>query len=344
MKKLWVVLIVLALGAAFLPLWKPVAKKFKWFIVATNIYQDALRRSGLSSVQIGFKQERDPAQAAQDLRHINRTFDSYMEHAALTPAALEGKEVLEIGTGENLGVALRFLAAGARRVVCLEKFVPFQNTPYTRDLYLALREQLPPEQRARFDAAIDLSKEVKPDETRLQYLRRSVEDAEILTRKSSFDLVVSNAVLEEVYDTDTAFAAMDSVLKPGGYSLHKIDLRDYGMFTNQGFHPLEFLTIPDGIYRYMAESVGQPNRRLVDYYRNKMAQLGYQATLFTTAVLARPDLSPHKTVLRRGVDYTDTELDLIRQIRPRLLERYRALPDEDLLVAGIFLMGRKPGP
>ncbi|MEO7649512.1 MAG: methyltransferase domain-containing protein, partial [Bryobacteraceae bacterium] len=246
--------------------------------------------------------------------------------------------------GENLGVALRFLSAGARRVVCLEKFVPFQNNAYTRDLYLALREQLPQEQRARFDAAVDLSKDVKLNETRLQYLRRGVEEAEVLTQKSSFDFVVSNAVLEEVYDTDAAFAAMDSVLKPGGYSLHKIDLRDYGMFTNQGFHPLEFLTIPDGIYRYMSESVGQPNRRLADYYRNTMARLGYRTTVFTTVVLGRPDLPLHKVTLQKGVDYTDTELDLIRRIRPRLLERYRSLPDEDLLVAGIFLMARKPGP
>jgi hypothetical protein len=47
------------------------------------------------------------------------------------------------------------------------------------------------------------------------------------------------------------------------------------MFLKYGFHPLEFLTVSDTVYRYMVEYSGQPNRRLVDYYRRKMAQLGY---------------------------------------------------------------------
>jgi hypothetical protein len=101
----------------------------------------------------------------------------------------------------------------------------------------------------------------------------------------SFDLIVSKAVLEEVYDLDAAFDGIDHVLRPGGYQIHKIDLRDYGTFTRHGHHPLEFLTVPDGIYRYMAESTGLPNRRLVDYYRAKAAALGYTARILTTLSL-----------------------------------------------------------
>src|SRR6185369_814325 len=48
-----VVLIVVCATALSLPLWKPTAKRhFKWFVIATNIYQDTLRRAHLRSDQI----------------------------------------------------------------------------------------------------------------------------------------------------------------------------------------------------------------------------------------------------------------------------------------------------
>src|SRR4051812_43825329 len=80
------------------PVWKPVAKKSKWFIVGTNIYQDALRRLKVRSDQIGGEPEAD-AQLA-DLKHINRTFDRYMTYSGLTREALANKTVLEIGPGD----------------------------------------------------------------------------------------------------------------------------------------------------------------------------------------------------------------------------------------------------
>jgi hypothetical protein len=156
-------------------------------------------------------------------------------------------------------------------------------------------------------------------------------------------LIVSNAVLMEVYDADTAFAALDRLLKPGGRMVHVIDLRDYTMFPKHGFHPLEFLTIPDAIHRNMAESIGQPNRRLVDYYRNTMTSLGYDATIYITWITgASKPLPVFKTSIKHGEDYGDDAVAMVRAIRPRLLERYRTLPDEDLLTGGILLVAQKP--
>jgi SAM-dependent methyltransferase len=161
----------------------------------------------------------------------------------------------------------------------------------------------------------------------------------------SFDLIVSNAVLEEVYDLDRTFAALDRVLKAGGRQIHVIDLRDYGMFTKHGFHPLEFLTVPDGIYRYMVESSGQPNRRLIDYYRRTADSLGYRSAIYATRVLGRDgELPGSPQTLEYGRDYSDESLALVRAIRPRLLPRYRQLSDQDLLVQSIVFVARKPQP
>ena len=341
MKKLLAVAGVLVLVLLAFPLWKPIAKKSKWFIVATNIYQDALRRMHLKSDQIGGEPVVDSDLA--DLRQIDRTFERYLKYSSLTRETLKDKTVLEIGPGDNIGVALRFLAAGAKRVVCLDKFVHYQDGPVHLRLYRALRATLPAEDQARFDQVVNLDSTVKLDTSRFQWIYgKGIEDTDSLFAPGSFDVIVSAAVLEEIYDTDLAFNKMDRLLAPGGYTIHKIDLRDYEMFHKHGFHRVEFLTIPDFVYRFMTQSSGQPNRKLVDYYRGKMAELGYDSTIHIAMAANGKEMEEYKLKLVKGVDYTEESLQSYRAMRPRLLPRYQSLSDEDLITEAILLAGRKP--
>ena len=328
-----------------LPLWKPYAKRWKWFVVSTNVYQDMLRRTGLKQDQIGQGSfERPLAEVPAALRRIDDLFTGTLRHAGVSPDDLAGRSVLEVGPGDNIGLALRFVAAGAREVVSVDKFVPLQDTAFHRQLYIAMRDQLAGEARERFDRAIDLSTHVALRDGPLRYVYgRGVDDPRADLGSGQFELITSNAVLEEVYDIDGTLAALDAVMQPGGVQMHKIDLSDYGMFTKHGFHPLEFLTIPDGIYRLMVESTGQPNRRRIDYYRAKGAEFGYDTRIYTTWVLGGDtEIIPPREGLRRGEDYTDGTLAAVGTIRPRLLPRYQQLSDEDLMVQGIVLVARKP--
>jgi SAM-dependent methyltransferase len=341
-----VVAIAITAGLATTGFWKPVAKRHsKWLVIATNVYQNTLRRAHVRSDQIGAASAASSAiDVDTTLRGIDSTFESYLQHSGLTEPALQGRRVLELGPGDNIGVALRFAAAGASFVSSIDKFVPLHESSGHRALYAELRRRLTPEGQRNFDAVVDLSGDrlVLRGE-RLRYVYgRGFEEVDVY-QPASFDLIVSNAVLEEIYDVERAFDAMHRLLRPGGYLLHKIDLRDYGMFSRYGYHPLEFLTVPDVVYRHMVESTGQPNRRLVDFYRRKTSSLGYETSIYTTWVLGNPrELAPHKVTLERGVDYSETTVDLIRSIRPRLLARYRQLPDADLMVEGIYLVARKP--
>jgi hypothetical protein len=82
---------------------------------------------------------------------------------------------------------------------------------------------------------------------------------------------------------------------------------------------------------------------LIDYYRHTMSELGYQAELFISQVAGRKvDLDPYPLQLRRGEHFGPDEERLIEEIRPRLLPRYRDLPQEDLLAAGVMLRATKP--
>jgi hypothetical protein len=170
-------------------------------------------------------------------------------------------------------------------------------------------------------------------------LEEAVQQRDEFTR--SFDLFISRAVIEEIYDPCAVFTAADRVLRSGGYMLHKIDLSDYGMFRDSGMHPLTFLTIPEGVYRLMASDSGIPNRKRLGYYREQMATLGYKARFFVTSLIGQGPLQPHKESIALNVDYSESTIDLVDQIRPKLCHNYRSLPDEELIVDGIFLVAQK---
>ena len=147
----------------------------------------------------------------------------------------------------------------------------------------------------RLDQAVNLSEGVQfnPEKVQSVYGVTLEEFAEKLAHDhEKFDLIVSCAVLEEIYDPDPVFAAMDRLLAPGGSMVHVIDLGDYGMFRQQRMHPLTFLTISEPIYKRMASDSGLPNRKRLGYYVQKMKELGYQSKFFVTSVLPNGRLEP----------------------------------------------------
>ena len=54
------------------------------------------------------------SEAENSLDYINRTFYDYLTYSGISVHSLQDKNVLEVGPGGNLGVALKFLAAGGR--------------------------------------------------------------------------------------------------------------------------------------------------------------------------------------------------------------------------------------
>ena len=346
MKKLalGVLLAVVLLVAAY-PLWKPAAKRIKWFVILTNIGQDSLRRWGLRSDQIGQSSalQRPESALPAELARIRAIYAQYLRFADLQPEKFSGARVLELGPGFNIGVPLLFAADGAEFAAGLDKFVPLQDNPYYVKLYTALRETLDERRRANFDQAIQLSYRVDLNPKKLGYVYgKDLTECVQELGPGTYNVIVSNAVMEEIYDPTPLFVAQDALLRPGGVMIHRIDLRDYGMFSKYGFHPLEFLTVQDWAYRRMVEGSGQPNRRLVGYYRDTVTRLGYQADIFITSILGVPgDLAQPKLRIQAGIDYSERSIRLLDEIRGELLPRYRNLPDSELLVQGIALVARK---
>src|SRR6266550_5420120 len=323
------------------------ARKSKHLIIAYKIFQNwQMRRrfaSGDSETEHGSTHSRKTLD--ESLRYIEEQFQDYLTYGKLGSDQLRGKKILELGFGDNVGVALRFLSAGAAKVICIDKFSSKRDEARERDIYSALREKLSRDERERFDEAVDLADGISFDASRISYIRgRDLEPASkaLQIPEGFFDIIISRAVIEEIYDPAAVLAEADKLLAPGGLMLHKIDLSDYGIFTDGGMHPLTFLTISESVYRLMASDSGIPNRKLIGYYRKRMRELDYDAGFFVTSIVGHGPVVPHKEIMGLDNGYFRSALPVINEIRPKLCRAYQQLPDEELMIQGVFIAARKP--
>jgi SAM-dependent methyltransferase len=332
---------------------KRIAKRSKTLIIAAKIYDNWRMKkrfeSGNAESIHGSTHGMILKDMSESIDYINVQFADYLTYSGLTLDWLKGSRVFELGFGDNVGVALKFIAAGAEKVVCLDKYYSKRDPEQQRLIYLALRDSLDDDgQKQRFDEAIDLSTETELNPEKIQCIYGSdIENAKELAAIGPFDLVVSRGAIQDIYNPDAAFATMDSILKPGGFMLHKIDLSDQGMFRENGMNALTFLTISESVYGLMAVDSGKPNRKLMNYYRQRMGSLGYDPKLLVTGIIGvgvcgKGDIHPHKETIELGVDYPQATLDLVAEVRSRLIPAFKKLADEELIVDGIFIVARKP--
>jgi len=80
----------------------------------------------------------------------------------------------------------------------------------------------------------------------------------------------------------------------------------------------------------------------VNYYRDKMNTLGYCTNILITQVVGcENEILPHKDATVPGLDYSDATLSCLKEVRRHLVNGFKDMPDEELIVAGIFLTATK---
>lgn len=323
---------------------KALARKSKTAIIAGKLYTNCrMRRSrAKGSIEASMGSTHSRKTINESLAYIETQCADYCRYAQLTPETIRGKRIVELGCGDNVGVALKFLADGAGQVICVDKFYSVRDVEKERMIYVELRKTLSPSQQEAFDRSIDLNGPIKLNEQQLRCVYGiELSDFVNADTEQAFDIVLSRAVIEEVYEPDSLFAAADKLLRPGGLMIHKIDLSDYGMFSNGGMNPLTFLTIPEWLYRRMASESAIPNRKLISYYRDLITRMGYKAQVFVSSIIGSGEIVPHKLRIEPGTDYGPAELSLIEKIRPKLQSEFASMTDGELLVSGIFMVALK---
>jgi SAM-dependent methyltransferase len=208
--------------------------------VAHSIAIDIARNSALALPPLRRARDRrilageyDPAK--DEVGYVRSVFE---KHAKCVSALRElSGDVLEIGPGGNLGVALLFLDAGADHAVSMDSFPLVSDL----DVQQALYGQL-----------------VRDPERLLSRLSYRCPDAIETTRlpDESFDIIYSHACLEHVANPAAAAAQIARLLKPGGATSHQIDLRDHRDFGQ----PLAFLRYSDLVWHAAVSRRGTTNR------------------------------------------------------------------------------------
>ncbi|CAN5434531.1 hypothetical protein BH10ACT11_BH10ACT11_09240 [soil metagenome] len=310
-------------------------------MIARNSWRRVAPAAVRTDVAGSTHRETDPREA---VNYISAVFEDYLTYGRLAEGDLEGATVLELGPGDSLGVALRFVAAGARRIVCVERYRVWQNPAHQREIYEELIRRLPPEQRSRTESAIEFGDAgVSFDPAVIELVEGpGAEGLDGLLALGSVDLIVSRAVLEYVPEIERSLHQQARLLSDDGMIAHKIDLRDHGLFTSAGHHPLTFLEIPERLYRAMSTNTGMPNRWRASEYADALESLGLEVdVLVTHAAGIETEVVPHAAAL--SSDGHARAFELVERTRDGLDPRFRALNDEDLATVGVFVTARRPG-
>ena len=164
-----------------------------------------------------------------------------------------------------MGVGLLAMAHGAASVTGLDKYAPVVDRKFDQAVLRALREGLETEeQRHRFDAA--WTGETYGEA--VQHITNCpLEKAHRRLPQAHYDVVWSRSVLEYLKNVPRAFSVLQDLMKPGGLMVHKVDVRDDGLFSAHGHHPLLFLTLRRGVWSGMTSHTYRPNQWLTDFRR-----------------------------------------------------------------------------
>ncbi len=215
----------------------------------------------------------------ESLKYIEDVFFDYKRIAGVSK--FYGRAA-ELGPGDNDGVALLFLAHGCTEVDLADRFFSNRNSIQQDRITSELKIKYP---------AINLHKAYREEALKRHYGPKSSGE-EFFKRNNKYDFIFSRSVLEHVDDPSIVLNLMFEALNKGGTLIHKVDLRDHGMFTPYS-DSTKFLEIHEKLYKMMVSNVGYPNRFLFHRYKEVLSTLNYAKCEFYIAGLhgTQEDLS-----------------------------------------------------
>lgn len=246
----------------------PASNGRRYSVVAEVEEADDLQPKTCGAAPVNY-QPLDAASAAieKDAAYAIATAQSYVDCFPTGLSHLTGRSILELGPGPHFGAALVMLCWGADRVTVADRFlVPF-DAGYHIPLYKRLAALL---QERGAAVSIDPISEV---------LRRREHAAAGLTIYSApleelsafgdsrFDITVSNAVFEHLFNPRAAIASLYKLTADCGMGLHQVDFRDHRDFSR----PLEFLLEDERSFAVLFEKeFGQTGSRIRPFQMEAM--------------------------------------------------------------------------
>jgi SAM-dependent methyltransferase len=219
---------------------------------------------------------------------------------------LAKKIVLEIGSGRFARFALQLLAAGAQRVINVDPLAVSLDDIRHKEVLLS--------------DCVSLDLDPEDAFSRIEVENKDFTVLAVPPLENQVDLVISSSVLEHVKDPKAVLQSSFNWLKPGGMTLHLIDLRDHNFRFR---HPFEMLTYSDTVWAKWLDLDGafHVNRLRLPDYINVAREIGFQRINYEI-------LSKDEAELTAVID--------------RIQPEFRTVPHEILALLTVALNGQKP--
>jgi SAM-dependent methyltransferase len=231
---------------------------------------------------------------------------------------VKGRVGLEVGPGDDVGVAYCFLKAGARKMYTVERFESVRLDKRAVQLFETIDATWPQASAVNASDVLRVAGSVVSlDRDRLEHRVGKIEEQ---TFAEPLDFSYSNDVMEHVDDPATVFAAAFRALGEGGAFVNNIDLSGHNAFSNAE-RPLDFLTCPDWLWPLLSSHIVTTNRVRYHEFVSAAERAGFQIENAEVLVAADPAY--------------------LREIQRDLLPRFAALPESDLSVVQVRLSARK---
>lgn len=268
----------------------------------------------------------------ESIEYIEEVFADYKHYSNVQ--RFYGR-VAEVGPGDNDGVGMMFIADGCDSVDLVDRFYSDRDGKKQNTIYTELIKVHPElKDKCTF---IDNTCSVE-GVTRVYGEKAAVEN--YFLNNGGYQFIVSRAVLEHVRDPILALEYMVSALNKDGMLLHKVDLRDHGMFSSY-YHELKFLEVPHWIYKRMVKATGRPNRILVNEYRSAAEKLPIQYKILVTRLAGVGEIKPHVPFDEIPVQLREKSLDYVKSIKGKICSNLKSMSEEDLCTAGIFIIAKR---
>ncbi|MGE0593357.1 MAG: methyltransferase domain-containing protein [Vicinamibacterales bacterium] len=263
------------------------------------------------------KQDSSAAAIASAVTYAVQVADGYLGWMRQVPGLLAeadtqplaGRRLLELGPGPTLGTPVLLACAGAD-VAVADRFLPPWDPAFHPALFTAMREAIASRTDLRtgpLDAVLAASAFAPA------VACHAVGAEQLTTVGGTFDVVVSNAVLEHIEDLGATVTNLAAVTAPGGTGLHQVDLRDHRSFDR----PLEYLTLDEQAFETLRRGCAcecGAQWRASDYVR-AFESAGFAVTMHGNMFAAPAYLN---------------------DLRPRLRPEFAGLSEDDLTTISAF--------
>lgn len=277
------------------------------------------------------------------LQTLDKVFNGYLKYGGIKDGDIREKRILEIGPGDSFGVGLKFLFSGAKSVVFFDKFYARRDENLLKKVY---HKMLLSQEKYQFDNLFDST--LLPKNKWKYIYGKGIEEVnkkkDPYLYQEPFDYIVSNQVIQEIYNLKPAFTRMIDLLAVNGKMIHHIDFEPYNYFRYHLDKEYDFLTFNEITYKWMVNKRGMSNRKRIHEYikiLDSFKNIKYQFFVYS-CFLDKVKMDVESIVYP---DFPDNIRDyygpIISEQKPNFARKYKHLPIENFMVGNTYLVIEK---